>query len=434
MTERREPRSPSARQGATSSWRALPPSRARHGSAGFTLVELMVSLTGGLFISLAVFALARDSGRFYQREARVANATVGGLLGFERLRTDLGRAGFLASPNVVRDRRLCGPPQAGWPTALRNLASIQVTAPTLSYSALTANGRTPPVIVLAGSYASADVFSVRIARAGANTVFSLESSQPALLRLGNGANPDTATLQSVFRINNALRIVQNGRQYYGRISAVVGGAAPAVTISGAPPIQFRSGSTLGCGLEEVWGSGASVATINVVNFIQYQLGTPQTPTGQADYQDIYAKSDGGPGESTRTELVRTELDIDGTAIPGTEEIVADSAVDLNLQLTAATPTSCCDATLSVVNPSDASYASFTSPVFGSSNSTPERIRSARVRLGVRSREGDRAATVPSVAGQGLFRFNLGVSDSDTFARVRTFQADVALHNQAEALW
>ena len=43
---------------------------------GFTLVELMVAMTGGLFMSLIVFALARDGARFYQRESRVADATM----------------------------------------------------------------------------------------------------------------------------------------------------------------------------------------------------------------------------------------------------------------------------------------------------------------------------------------------------------------------
>jgi hypothetical protein len=406
----------------------------RSTSAGFTLVELMVALTGGLFISLAVFALARDSGRFYQREARIANATVGGLLGFERLRTDIARAGFLASPNVVRDPRLCGAPQANWPSALRNLASIQVTAGTPN-AALTLNGRTPPVIVLAGSYASADVFSVRVRPAGNATTFELESNQPALLRLGNQANPDNNTMAGVFAAGRALRIVQNGRQYYGQIIGSSGGAAPTVTIGPAPAIQFRSGSAIGCGLEEVWGSGASVATINVVNFIQYQLGTPQTPVGQASYQDVYASADGGPGEAQRTELMRLELGIDGVPIPGTEEIVAEYAVDLSLQLTAVSAiTGCCNPTLAVVTPTDPLFPVFTAPVFGAANNTPERIRSVRVRLGVRSREGDRAATVTNPAGQGLFRFNLGTGNSEAFARVRTFQADVSLHNQADILW
>ena len=45
--------------------------RPRVGRAGFTLVELMVAVTGGLFVAIMVFVLARDGARFYQREARV---------------------------------------------------------------------------------------------------------------------------------------------------------------------------------------------------------------------------------------------------------------------------------------------------------------------------------------------------------------------------
>ena len=411
-------------------------SRAHRRGAGFTLVELMVALTGGLFVSIAVFALARDSGRFYQREARIANATVGGLLGFERLRTDLARAGFLASPNVMRDGRLCGAPQASWPAALRNLASIQVTQPAVAFPALAANLRTPPSIILAGSYASADLFSVRVRKAGATTVFELEGNQPALLRLGNTANPDDATMQSVFATGRALRIVQNGRQYYGQIQAAQGGPTPSVTIGAAPAIQFRSGSP-DCGLGEGLGSGASMATVNVVNFIQYQLGTPQTPQGIANYQDLYTSSSAAPGEAGRTELMRSELALSGAPIDGTEEIVAEYAVDLDLQLTAVTAISAngVDPTnVQIIAATNALFPTFAGPVFGTGN-TPERIRSVRVRLGVRSREGDRTLGIgtPSQA-QGLFRFNLSTGDDEPFARVRTFQADVALHNQTDVLW
>jgi hypothetical protein len=75
-------------------------------------------------------------------------------------------------------------------------------------------------------------------------------------------------------------------------------------------------------------------------------------------------------------------------------------------------------------------------VFGTGNQ-PELIRTLRVRLGVRSRESDRpadiAADVDAGATQGLYRFNVG-GTGDTFARVRTFQADVALNNQMDVLW
>jgi hypothetical protein len=415
---------------------------AKRRSAGFTLVELMVALTGGLFISLAVFALARDSGRFYQREARIANATVSGLIGFERLRADLGRAGFLSSANVFRDQSLCGIPDAKWPLGLRNLAAIQLSTPAVAYAALTANGRTPPVLTLAGSYSSPDVFPAQIVPSGNTVIFQLSTIEGAgaLRRLGNSAMPSTGVMQATFPAQRALRIVQNGKQYYGQIFTANGGAQPTVTINLQPPVQFRDGSTIGCGLVPP-GSGASIARINVVNFIQYAVRPPQTPTAIAGYQNLFTNSSDAPGEAGRTELTRVELNIDGQVINGTEEIVAEYAVDLNLQVTAVTscangspPSSDChDPVVRVVPSSDPLFGTFTGPVFGSLN-TPELIRAVRVRLGVRSREADRTATVANPADQGLFRFNIGSGTAETFARVRTFQADVALHNQADILW
>ena len=325
------------------------------GSAGFTLVELMVALTGGLFISLAVFALARDSGRFYQRESRLANATVSGLIGFERLRADLGRGGFLSSPNVFRDPRLCGSPDGTWPLALRNLASIQLTTPAVTYSALTANGRTPPVLTLAGSYSSPDVYGAKVVPSGNTVIFELSTREAAgaLRRLGNSAMPDTLTMQAAFPTEHVLRIVQNGKQYYGQIVGAAGGAQPTVTINTQPAIQFRSGSPIGCGLSDVVGSGASTPTINVVNFIQYAVRPPQTPLAIAGYQNLFTNSGDAPGETGRTELTRVELNINGQAIDGTEEIVAEYAVDLNLQLTAVTSTTgCCDPNLGLLSPGD----------------------------------------------------------------------------------
>jgi prepilin-type N-terminal cleavage/methylation domain-containing protein len=69
------------------------PTFARRAARGFTLVELMVALSGGLFLSAIVFALSRDTTRFYQQETRVASATLAGLVG-------------LAAPCSIRKPRL----------------------------------------------------------------------------------------------------------------------------------------------------------------------------------------------------------------------------------------------------------------------------------------------------------------------------------------
>ena len=135
--------------------------------------------------------------------------------------------------------------------------------------------------------------------------------------------------------------------------------------------------------------------------------------------------------------MRTELAIDGAPIDGTEEIVAEYAVDLDLQLTAVTaisPNGVDPTKVEIINSANALFPTFAAPVFGTAN-TPERIRSVRVRLGVRSREGDRTLGIGTpTQAQGLFRFNLGTADGESFARVRTFQTDVALHNQTDILW
>jgi hypothetical protein len=410
---------------------------ARRSTAGFTLVELMVALTGGLFVSLAVFALARDSGRFYQREARIANATIGGLLGFERLRADIARAGYLSSPNINRDPRQCGKPNAAsWPQNLLNLASIQVSPSAIVNSAWTANGRTPPQLLLAGAYTSSDLFSAQVTAIGAQTVFQLQASQPALLRLGGGANPTQAMMDGAFPATRALRIVQYGRTYFGQITGATGTPGLlTVTVGASPTIQSWDGNP--CGLKLI-GSN-TLATINIVNFIHYDLrnlsSNAQTTQAKATYASLYSDSAAGPGEAQRTELVRIEQAANGNAIVNTEEIVAEYAVDFDIQVNAVTSFTGVDPQVNTIASTDARFGTYTGPTFLAAN-MPDRIRSVRVRLGVRSREGDRDNTVANPTGNGLFRFLLGAGPGtvDAYARVRTFQADVALHNQADVLW
>src|SRR3954447_1336006 len=104
--------------------RASARARSRAASAGFTLVELMVAMTGGLFLSIIVFALSRDASRFYQRESRVANATLAGVSGFERLSADVARAGHLVTANIQQDPHVCNRPAT--PALLATLRAIQI--------------------------------------------------------------------------------------------------------------------------------------------------------------------------------------------------------------------------------------------------------------------------------------------------------------------
>src|SRR5688572_98249 len=204
---------------------------APRGARGFTLVELMVALTGGLFLSAVVFALSRDTTRFYQQETRVASATLAGLVGFERLKSDIQRAGYLSTPNVQTDPRVLVRPTSSDPIAIQQLASLRITAdtPNLSsnaaYSANISAGQTiaPDQVVLSGSYTVADEFPIAQA-AGSSIV--LQVNTPAMARLGYiGASTasQNAVIENVFTPGRIVRVVdRGGRMQFSSISSVTG--------------------------------------------------------------------------------------------------------------------------------------------------------------------------------------------------------------------
>jgi type II secretory pathway pseudopilin PulG len=392
---------------------------------GFTLVELMVAITGGLFIAIIVFALARDGARFYQRESRVADATLSAVVGFERLRAEIGRAGFLAAPNVRQLPRLCGDPigDATWPAGLKSLASVRIEqAQSPGSDTLRANGLNPDRIVVSGSFASNEQFPIW--NITGTTVFLQRQTGP-LARLGynlDGAN-QAALLASLFPSGRALRIQdQAGEIQFAVIAGTQAGAIPQITLAPAPALIFRQTAGTTCGLR----GNATGAVVNVVNFAVYEVRALQG----GDFDRAFGA--GNPWDADRTELVREELDAAGNVIPGTEELIAEHAVDLRFGVTVAQGAAGAPLALATLPPDSGQIPGWAGDITAGAN--PHRIRSVRVRLSVRSGEPDRPSNVPVVDGiaQGLYRIGLGSGGGSPFARVRTLQTEVALHNQMGA--
>jgi hypothetical protein len=418
----------------------------RSKTRGFTLTELMVAVTGGLFVSLAVFALARDGSKFYQREQRVSDATLSAVIGFERLRTDIARAGFLSTPNVRKDPNLCGTPDGTWPQELASLASVRidqsasVAAGSPANTTLNANGRFPAAIQLSGSYSAPEQFPIwNLQTQGATYIVYLQHNTGPLGRMGyNAADPTTqrAMLLGVFGIGRGLRIQdQSGDLQFGTISDVTEGIQPSITLTQSPVLQFRDAGNNLCGLK----GNVTGATVNPVNFIRYDV---RSLSGNADYAPIYANNN-QIGDADRTELVREEFDTSGNPIQNTQELVAQFAVDLKFSLTAATSVAGGSDPLIQAVPDDDVSTTWAGDIAGlPGNSGPERIKSVRVRLSVRSREADRGEDMPVTAdiAPGFYRIGLGNSaisvapPGPPFARVRNLQADVALNNQMGIFW
>jgi hypothetical protein len=395
----------------------------------------MVALSGGLIFTLFVFMLARDATRFYQNESRVADATFGSIAGFQRLRTDIARAGYLATPNIQTDTRFCGNAAANAALGgLQSLASLQIGSSPTHFS-FGKNSLSPDSITLMGSYSSAEQFPVRLIVPLPNNTFEVhfQAGTPAMLRLGYGTS--TAAFTNLFLPGRVLRIVdKTGREQYGYITAssVTNSAQPFVTLATTPAIVWKS-SANNCGLRGTeFGS-----LVNVVQMIRYQV---RSLSGVAQFAELYPAANAqavGEAAADRTELVREELQIANpasTVANTAPELVAEFAVDLKFGLTVlnnvANRTTRIRTTATDIAPYASDVTQGVTAGFG-----PGHIRAVRARLSVRSRTPDRrdANITPTAAG-GIYRFDVSPNGVTTpnYARVRTLQADIALRNQPNA--
>jgi type II secretory pathway pseudopilin PulG len=407
----------------------VPTRTARRAGRGFTLVELMVAMVAGMLVSIAVFTLAKHASGFAMRQARVSDATLQSVIGFERLKADIARAGFLSTPNSARDPSSCSNrTEPGYPAGLTRLASVFIDNSPNASSESTVNGITPRRILLAGAYASPDLFVARLITQDNPPVVFLQRNTLGMANIGYTEVGGAAALARVFRTDRALRIVDDrGGVQFARITGVAEGANPSITVAATPSVQFRAGNVRHCGVQ---GHGNDF--VNAVDFIRYDLRDLNT-SANASLSGMFR---GGPSyESTRRELVRVELDVLGNEIPGTLELVAEYAVDLNFSLFVAANTAA-----ALTRVSGANVPTYAGNVTGlPAGNGPQLIRAVHAWLSVRSQEADRdnPLTLTTTApGPNLLRISLHptIATSPPFARVRTLQSTIPLPNQASATW
>jgi type II secretory pathway pseudopilin PulG len=397
---------------------------------GFTLVELMVAMVAGMFVAIAVFTLAKHASAFAMRQSRIADATLQSVIGFERLKTDIARAGFLSTPNIARDPAVCSGPTGvvGFPVRLLQLASVHIEDSPNASTESTVNGITPKRIVLAGAYSTPDLFVARTVTQQDPPVVFLQRNSLGMANIGYAPVGGAAALARVFRTDHALRIVDDaGGVQFARITGVTEGVNPTVTLAATPAVQFRAGSANNCGVR---GHGNDF--VNPIDFIRYDLRNLNTSA----YAAMSGMFRGGPSyEATRRELVRVELNINGDEIQSTLELVAEYAVDLNFSLVVAANTAA-----SLTRISGANLATYAGNVSGlPAGNGPQLIRAVHAWLSVRSQEADRdngLALVTTAPGPNLLRISMDPASATRppFARVRTLQSTIPLANQANVTW
>jgi prepilin-type N-terminal cleavage/methylation domain-containing protein len=402
----------------------------RPSGRGFTLIELLVAVMAGLFVSIAAIALARQGSTFFQQEARIANAQFGATLGFERLRADIARAGFMTSANVWNDPLLCPRADGNWPNGMKQLSAIHIEEATPTDVRDNTNHLFPDQITLSGSYSSVEWFPV------AGIIPNGTTKYDVYLQLNNGAiarsgGATKAALGPIFQKGRMLRLLDmTGHFEYGAIDDfdLAQDGHPVVKLGEFPPITRMAGTTT-CGVQ---GNGTGMLA-NVVNLIRYRLHKLSSAPG--NYAPLYDPAAAGPGDDSRFELIRVEVDAAGAerrTPVDTLEVVAEYAVDLKFGLSAVTLFNGFDPTLTQYEIGDPLVYSTWAAAPKGGTPGPERIRSVRVRLAVRSREGDRQQNIGTSDGGVIFRY--AMPDGRSFARVRTLTADIALPNLTGIAW
>lgn len=408
----------------------------RSGERGFTLLELLVAVVAGLVVVLGAFLLSRASTRLFADENRVGTAQLNLRLGLDRLRSDLARAGYMTTPNVKVDPDVCPDPNTlGFPARLQSVYYVNggsKAATPLSDP----NKLNPDAIVLTGNYVGTDSYlasNVETGAAGGYDVW-LQRNFGAMQRLLTSGSVGTVqnVLDDAFPSGRMLR-VQNpmGSSQFMVIDSVAmastsGGSAPKIHLLLTPALKVTTASNPDkrCGIDAI-GIGAAV---NTVSFIRYDLRN-LVATAPWAYPN---------GDTTKYDLIRTELNPDGTEIttsPKPQSIVAEYVVDMKFAFTIDEGTLF---TGGYREPKLVSYP-FDDPtaitetgdiLVAGASTRPQRIRSIRYQITTRAQDADRSVGVGPL-GPGLLRYYLA---PNSFARARTDAGEITLVNQKGIDW
>jgi hypothetical protein len=471
-------------------------------------MELIAALTAGLIVALGVVGLSHEATNTFNEEIRSASAESEARTAIDRLRADLQRASFMSTPNITRDPSIARPiAQATNVTAtetsafgmLAHLAGVQITVGgsalgTPLSAAQTPSALNPDSIVIAGNFTSTDEYLVRNIDppSGSCQRVWLAVDSPAMWRIlalesgadggGSGtAGSANAALANAFQpvgigVNPFfVRVADDtGKfQYVATCPTATGGAsgaaaAPWVDIDIRTPI-LTSQQTGGTGGKSGFGSHTTIAPIQMVKWELVGQTATNWPTAVEGTLNPV-------GDANKYDLIRSYVDITkgtGAIIAGTQEVVAEYAVDLKFALNVdkSTVTNGQETiAAAIVYPFDddvdnANWSPDVSTLPGittgatASTTGPQRIRSVRVRLVTREAVSDRATNIaPSPANTTeffIYRYCAGqivtpdggssvlptcprpgtvpaASLGQVFARARTVTTEVALPNQSQA--
>jgi prepilin-type N-terminal cleavage/methylation domain-containing protein len=417
----------------------------KHHSQGFTLVELMVSITITSIVVGALYSVSRSATETFNQQQRAADMQLRLRLAMERLRSDITRAGYMATPNSADDPRVCPKPSPFLQgIAITRIASSSNPVPNTTGAGVSSTDInqyiTPVRMRMVGNYTTTDEFLVESVDSDTHTIRLQHHTPQWASRVTSDAEfrriflPQNSSRPRLLRIMSPTGTMQYVTVTTGLWQRYDSSTSPTITVASGPTVigpGAMVGTTVGCGISGL-GAGSTLAPVDMVEY-EIRNGSVMAAT----LPELYPT---GAEAEAKSDLVRSmwSLGSDPEELPGTAQLVGEYAVDFDATVVADEGMGTGAVTMHAVAWGDdtgalgiAHYAADRiGPTSAVSGIFPQRIRSVLVRLSTRDRQQDpNFGWTQRSAENPLTRFRVN-ADRPGAARVRTLTTEIVLPNFA----
>lgn len=380
--------------------------------AGFTLLEVMVSLTAGGIALGSIYAIGASATKHFQEQARISAAQTSLRSAMATLKHDFQRAGFMSTPNTNEVGQACAPPtfaQDGWVGAvngfLKNVTKPSKLDPSDLNTVKDADGVdffSVDRVWLTGNYSTSGEYPNISVESGGSVVIipmAWQTFQRDFTEWG-GAGVGTCNntvFQSVFTEDRLVRLhAQDGSFFFSRIASA---ACSGNVDSGTASVTLKDVVPSNCSMDGGW--------IAPVHTMFYHVEDAESARGEDDFLQrttVLRRSE--VKAEARTEFLETALG--GSLARVEDRSLLDYVVRFKVDFL-------------MVSGGRISYVPMLQTEW---QDTPHRVRAAIIDLAVRTpqQESNFTQDVPTSA------FKLFVGKGA--ARVRRMRAEVLLPNIA----
>jgi prepilin-type N-terminal cleavage/methylation domain-containing protein len=275
----------------------LPPLRTHQHTthrAGFTLVELMVTIVITVLVISATYTLMGSSSEVFHHQEVSAENQNNLRFAIEQVRQDAQRAGYHLSPNTASDPFICPKPASA-------IQAIRITPSSLSPS-----DGTDPIpfdeLIISGDFSGMPSMRVASIPDPSTLQVDLTTLQDALP--GLSASDLSALFSRNFRPQQLISVTnQDGFTQFSLISSI---DADSLTIYLSSPLQRATGSS-SCG---IIGVADQMHEIHPIHAVRYTLVN-------------------NPDEEGRVDLIRSDINpLTLTPVPNSDLQIASHIVSM----------------------------------------------------------------------------------------------------------